>query len=147
MKNIHTTLAVSAILLFIGCGKNVNDFPGYSTTNTITELPSGLKYIDTEVGTGSTAAKGHKLSVHYTGYLISGKKFDSSLDRNEAFEFQLGMGQVIKGWEEGLSDMKVGGKRKLIIPSNLAYGSRSIGDIIPANSTLVFDVELIKISE
>jgi peptidylprolyl isomerase len=106
---------------------------------------SGLKYIEITEGTGETPSKGQTVSVHYTGTLENGKKFDSSRDRNQAFEFQIGEGQVIKGWDEGLSTMKVGGRRTLIIPAELGYGSRSMGSAIPANSVLVFDVELLKI--
>lgn len=106
---------------------------------------SGLQYIEIAEGTGDLPVKGQTVSVHYTGTLESGKKFDSSRDRNQAFEFQIGEGQVIKGWDEGLSTMKVGGRRKLIIPAELGYGSRSMGSAIPANSVLIFDVELLKI--
>ena len=106
---------------------------------------SGLKYVEITEGTGDTPAKGQTVSVHYTGTLESGKKFDSSRDRNQAFEFQIGEGQVIKGWDEGLSTMKVGGRRKLIIPADLGYGARGAGGVIPPNATLIFDVELLKI--
>jgi FKBP-type peptidyl-prolyl cis-trans isomerase FkpA len=107
---------------------------------------SGLKYIDQKVGTGQEAKRGDTVSVHYTGWLTNGKKFDSSLDRNEPFEFPLGAGRVIKGWDEGVAGMKVGGKRKLMIPAKLAYGDREVGGgLIPANSDLVFEVELIRI--
>ena len=106
---------------------------------------SGLQYVEITEGAGDTPAKGQTVSVHYTGTLESGKKFDSSRDRNQAFEFQIGEGQVIKGWDEGLSTMKVGGRRKLIIPADLGYGARGAGGVIPPNSTLIFDVELLKI--
>ena len=106
---------------------------------------SGLKYVEIAEGAGETPTKGQTVSVHYTGTLESGKKFDSSRDRNQAFEFQIGEGQVIKGWDEGLSTMKVGGRRKLIIPADLGYGARGAGGVIPPNSTLIFDVELLKI--
>jgi len=105
----------------------------------------GLKYWDTKVGTGATATAGHKVKVHYTGWLTNGKKFDSSVDRKEPFEFQLGGGQVIKGWDEGVAGMKVGGKRRLEIPSELGYGSRGAGGVIPPNATLIFDVELLEV--
>lgn len=106
---------------------------------------SGLKYIEIAEGKGPTPAKGQTVSVHYTGTLENGKKFDSSRDRNKAFEFQIGEGQVIQGWDEGLSTMKAGGRRQLIIPAELGYGARGAGGVIPPNATLIFDVELLKI--
>jgi len=113
----------------------------------MSELPSGLKYTDTTVGTGTEATKGKKVSVHYTGWLYNngakGAKFDSSLDRGQPFAFGLGAGQVIKGWDEGVAGMKVGGKRTLIIPPDLGYGARGAGGAIPPNATLMFDVELL----
>ncbi len=105
--------------------------------------PSGLKYVETTVGTGAVPQKGQTVEVHYTGTLENGKKFDSSRDRNQTFKFQIGEGQVIKGWDEGLSTMKVGGRRQLTIPAELGYGSRSPGAGIPPNAVLLFDVELI----
>ena len=105
--------------------------------------PSGLKYTDTVVGTGTTAEKGKRVSVHYTGYLMDGKKFDSSVDRGQPFQFVIGVGQVIPGWDEGVMSMKVGGKRTLIIPSNLGYGARGAGGVIPPNAELHFEVELL----
>ena len=110
---------------------------------------SGLQIEELVVGTGATAASGQKVSVHYTGWLSEngnkGNKFDSSKDRGEAFEFGLGRGQVIRGWDEGVQGMKVGGKRKLTIPPELGYGSRGAGGVIPPNATLVFEVELLGI--
>jgi len=105
--------------------------------------PSGLKYEDLKVGTGAEAKAGQTVSVHYTGWLTDGKKFDSSVDRRQPFEFPLGMGRVIKGWDEGVQGMKVGGKRKLTIPPGLGYGARGAGGAIPPNATLIFDVELL----
>ena len=105
--------------------------------------PSGLKYEDLELGTGETARPGQKAKVHYTGWLNTGEKFDSSLDRNDPFEFTLGAGMVIKGWDEGVVGMKVGGKRKLTIPPGLGYGARGAGGVIPPNSELIFEVELL----
>lgn len=104
---------------------------------------SGLQYIDQVVGTGDTAKAGQTVSVHYTGWLTNGIKFDSSVDRGQPFSFKLGIGQVIKGWDEGVQGMKTGGKRKLTIPSNLGYGARGAGGLIPPHATLVFDVELL----
>ncbi|MGJ5675243.1 MAG: FKBP-type peptidyl-prolyl cis-trans isomerase [Nostochopsis sp.] len=116
-----------------------------SDANVVT-TPSGLKYIELEEGTGATPQPGQTVTVHYTGTLENGKKFDSSRDRNQSFKFQIGQGQVIKGWDEGLSTMKVGGRRQLIIPPDLGYGARGAGGVIPPNATLNFDVELLKIS-
>jgi FKBP-type peptidyl-prolyl cis-trans isomerase FkpA len=111
--------------------------------------PSGLQYIDTQVGTGSIAKAGQEVSVHYTGWLfndgVQGGKFDSSKDRNQPFEFGLGAGMVIKGWDEGVAGMQVGGKRTLIIPAALGYGARGAGGAIPPNATLKFDVELLAV--
>jgi FKBP-type peptidyl-prolyl cis-trans isomerase len=106
---------------------------------------SGLNYEDTTPGDGAEAKAGQRVSVHYTGTLTDGKKFDSSRDRGEPFKFTLGAGQVIKGWDEGVAGMKVGGRRKLTIPPDLGYGSRGAGGVIPPNATLVFDVELIAV--
>jgi FKBP-type peptidyl-prolyl cis-trans isomerase len=106
---------------------------------------SGLKYTDLKEGEGAAAKKGDTVEVHYTGWLTNGKKFDSSVDRKEPFTFKLGAGKVIKGWDEGVAGMKVGGKRKLTIPPELAYGKRGAGDVIPPDATLIFEVELLKI--
>lgn len=111
----------------------------------ITTTASGLQYQEITEGTGATPQEGQTVVVHYTGTLTNGTKFDSSVDRDQPFRFRLGVGQVIKGWDEGLSTMKVGGKRKLIIPAVLAYGAQAVGGVIPANSTLHFDVELLGI--
>ncbi|MFO1261908.1 MAG: FKBP-type peptidyl-prolyl cis-trans isomerase [Rhodoferax sp.] len=111
--------------------------------------PSGLQYNDTAEGNGATATKGQRVKVHYTGWLyndgIQGAKFDSSKDRNDPFVFHLGAGMVIKGWDEGVVGMKVGGARTLIIPAALGYGARGAGGVIPPNATLKFDVELLDI--
>lgn len=104
----------------------------------------GLQIEDIKIGTGAQPVQGDKISVHYTGWLTNGTKFDSSKDRNSPFEFTLGAGQVIKGWDQGFAGMKEGGIRKLIIPPELGYGDRAVGPI-PANSTLIFEVELLKI--
>ena len=104
---------------------------------------SGLTYQDLAVGEGEEAAKGMQVTVHYTGWLTDGTKFDSSKDRDEPFDFPLGAGHVIKGWDDGVAGMKVGGKRKLTIPPSIGYGARGAGGVIPPNATLVFDVELL----
>jgi peptidylprolyl isomerase len=113
----------------------------------VVTTPSGLKYIDVKVGTGASPRTGQTCVMHYTGWLYEdgkkGAKFDSSVDRNEPFEFKIGMGQVIRGWDEGVATMKVGGKRTLIIPPALGYGARGAGGVIPPNATLLFDVELL----
>jgi peptidylprolyl isomerase len=106
-------------------------------------LPSGLKYVDLVVGTGEAPKPGQVVSVHYTGWLVNGRKFDSSLDRGTPFQFTLGKGEVIKGWDEGVATMKVGGKRKLIIPPAMGYGPRGAGGVIPPDAILIFEVELL----
>lgn len=107
---------------------------------------SGLKYEDLVEGDGETAATGHAVTVHYTGWLTDGSKFDSSKDRNDPFRFNLGRGMVIKGWDEGVAGMKVGGTRKLTIPPQLGYGAAGAGGVIPPNATLVFEVELLALN-
>ncbi|MCX7240807.1 MAG: FKBP-type peptidyl-prolyl cis-trans isomerase [Burkholderiales bacterium] len=113
--------------------------------------PSGLQYEDTQEGTGATAENGQSVTVHYTGWLYNndtqGAKFDSSKDRRDPFEFDLGAGMVIQGWDEGVLGMKVGGCRTLIIPPELGYGSRGAGGVIPPNATLKFDVELLALAD
>ncbi len=112
---------------------------------------SGLKYVDIKVGTGDETKKGMEVTVHYTGWLYSngkrGTKFDSSVDRGQPFNFKLGAGQVIKGWDEGVAGMKVGGKRELFIPPNLGYGSAGAAGVIPPNATLDFEVQLLKVGK
>jgi FKBP-type peptidyl-prolyl cis-trans isomerase FkpA len=116
------------------------------TTGKGTTTASGLKYWDLKKGTGAVAKSGAVVKVHYTGWLTDGKKFDSSVDRNEPFEFKLGAGMVIRGWDEGVAGMKVGGKRQLQIPPDLGYGAHGAGAAIPPNATLVFDVELLGVN-
>ncbi len=118
-----------------------------NTRSTSTVTASGLEYTDDVMGTGLEAVAGHHVHVHYTGWLfndgVQGAKFDSSKDRGEPFAFSLGAGQVIKGWDEGVAGMKIGGTRTLVIPSELGYGARGAGGVIPANATLMFVVELL----
>jgi FKBP-type peptidyl-prolyl cis-trans isomerase FkpA len=129
--------------------------PGRAQTNTSptnvtgkpTSTPSGLQYWNIVVGTGATAVAGKPVTVHYTGWLTDGKKFDSSVDRGQPFTFPLGAGKVIKGWDEGVGGMKVGGKRQLRIPPELGYGARGAGGVIPPNATLIFDVELLDVGK
>jgi FKBP-type peptidyl-prolyl cis-trans isomerase FkpA len=141
MKHIFTITVLLTALAFMAFAQEYK----------VTITKSGLKYIDQKVGTGDAAVKGKPVQVNYTGWLyVDGKrgmKFDSSLDRNTPFDFVLGARQVIAGWDEGVEGMKVGGKRELIIPPDLAYGSRAVGGVIPANSTLDFEVELLKVSK
>ena len=113
----------------------------------IVTTASGLKYVDVVVGKGAAPTAGKQVKVHYTGTLENGKKFDSSVDRNEPFSFTIGVGQVIPGWDQGVMTMKVGGKRKLIIPAKLGYGARGAGGVIPPNATLLFDVELLDVAK
>jgi peptidylprolyl isomerase len=111
----------------------------------IIETATGLGYVEIAEGTGARPKTGDSVSVHYTGWLKSGQKFDSSRDRGEPLEFKVGRGQVIKGWDEGVGSMKVGGKRKLIIPAHLGYGDRGAAGVIPPGATLIFEVELVGI--
>jgi FKBP-type peptidyl-prolyl cis-trans isomerase len=142
---MRVLLAAVLAGLFLGASltssaQEKKDEPKVVTTD------SGLKYQDLKVGTGAEAKKDNTVEVHYTGWLAKdNKKFDSSLDRKEPFEFKLGAGRVIKGWDEGVAGMKVGGKRKLMIPSKLGYGARGAGGVIPPDADLVFEVELLKV--
>jgi peptidylprolyl isomerase len=115
--------------------------------NEVVTTDSGLKYIQIREGVGASPQKGQTVVVQYTGTLADGTKFDSSRDRGTPFQFKIGVGQVIKGWDEGVMSMKVGGRRKLIVPPELAYGEQGAGGVIPPNATLVFDVELLRIAD
>jgi FKBP-type peptidyl-prolyl cis-trans isomerase len=140
-------LAVPFVLLLAGVALADTTAGGPSkTTGKPVTTASGLKYWDLKKGDGAAAASGKKVKVHYTGWLTSGKKFDSSVDRKEPFEFTLGNGEVIKGWDEGVAGMKVGGKRQLQIPPDLGYGASGAGGVIPPNSVLIFDVELLGVT-
>ena len=133
--------AFSGVTKTGGVNKKMNETEKTESTK------SGLQFVDKVIGAGPPPKTGQKVKVHYTGWLTDGKKFDSSVDRGQPFEFVIGVGQVIKGWDEGVSTMKVGSKRKLIIPSNLGYGKTGAGNSIPPDSILVFDVELLGINQ
>jgi peptidylprolyl isomerase len=136
--------AIALAALFAGAISSGSHAQGQEVTTA-----SGLKIIDTKVGDGATPKTGQNCVMHYTGWLynggVKGEKFDSSVDRGEPFTFAIGTGQVIGGWDEGVASMKVGGKRTLIIPPELGYGSRGAGGVIPPNATLMFDVELLDV--
>lgn len=144
MRRSHMTLIMTILVVtsILGGGTIMTTSGQQSNTQEVT-TSSGLKYVDQVIGTGEVAVAGKTANVHYTGWLENGKKFDSSVDRGQPFSFPLGAGRVIKGWDEGVQGMKVGGKRKLTIPSDLGYGSRGAGGVIPPNATLIFDVELL----
>jgi len=157
MKTSDFAFGLAVLGVIIGVGwlimnnlKTVK--PGEPETNPAVSSPAavsdlkGVKIEDQVVGTGAEAVAGKEITVHYTGTLTDGKKFDSSLDRKEPFKFKLGAGQVIAGWDEGFAGMKVGGKRRLTIPPDMAYGERGAGSSIPPNSTLIFEVELLEVN-
>lgn len=146
MKKTLITLSITVCSFLILMGMACNQATGGVK---MTTTASGLKYQDQQVGTGTEAVTGKMVVVHYTGWLNEagkkGKKFDSSVDRGQKFSFPLGGGRVIKGWDEGVAGMKIGGKRTLFIPSALAYGARGAGASIPPNADLIFDVELFEV--
>ena len=133
---VKLSVALSLILALAACTKK---------QESEVKTDSGIEMVDLTVGSGTEAVAGKTVTVHYTGTFTDGRKFDSSLDRKEPFTFKLGAGQVIKGWDLGVVGMKTGGKRTLVIPSNLAYGERGAGAVIPPNSTLKFEIELLKV--
>jgi FKBP-type peptidyl-prolyl cis-trans isomerase len=144
LKNLLLIASVAlAVTAFAQSSKKPDNSAPTKVTGDGTKTADGLQYWDIKVGTGATATAGHSVKVHYAGWLTNGTKFDSSVDRGEPFSFNLGAGQVIKGWDEGVAGMKIGGKRQLRIPPELGYGSRGAGGVIPANATLIFDVELL----
>jgi len=140
-------LSLFVLLLAVSFNLTTNAFSKEDKmSGDVQETPSGLKYIVIEEGEGDKPAKGKKVKVHYTGKLEDGTVFDSSVKRGVPIEFTLGVGQVIKGWDEGIADMKVGEKRQLIIPPDLGYGPNGYPPVIPPNSTLIFDVELVEVN-
>jgi peptidylprolyl isomerase len=142
LSRASALLALALVLLVGGAAARVEAAQETTTA-------SGLRIIDTKVGDGATPKTGQSCVMHYTGWLyndgVKGEKFDSSLDRGQPFAFNIGKGQVIQGWDEGVASMKVGGKRTLIIPPELGYGARGAGGVIPPNATLIFDVELLDV--
>jgi len=137
-------LVAMVALLLASCGESFAPELGIDL-EAMTETPSGLYYLDVVVGAGAIAAAGATATVHYEGWLADGTKFDSSRDRGQPFAFVVGVGDVIPGWDEGVSGMRVGGTRRLVIPPHLAYGERGAGGVIPPNATLVFDIELLDV--
>ena len=141
MKIFSSVLLLAAVLSAAACNR-----PSVSSTESpAAPVPTELKIVDVKVGTGAVASSGNTVSVHYTGTLLSGEKFDSSKDRGQPFVFQLGAGRVIAGWDQGVAGMRVGGVRQLTIPPHLAYGERGAGGVIGPNATLKFDIELLEV--
>lgn len=140
-------LSFAAFALVSGRAQTADNSSPTKVTGKGKLTASGLQYWDITVGTGTAASSGKTVKVNYTGWLTNGKKFDSSVDRGTPFSFKLGAGQVIKGWDEGVAGMKVGGKRQLKIPPDLGYGSQGAAGVIPPNAILVFDVELLDVTK
>ena len=155
LSRAYTRVAMAAIVPFVVGYATMADSASTSAAQGVSKLdaqPENLQKIDVKQGTGAEAVTGHNVVVHYTGWLYDaskpdshGAKFDSSRDRNAPFSFPLGAGRVIKGWDQGVAGMKVGGQRTLVIPSQLGYGARGAGGVIPPNATLIFDVELLDV--
>lgn len=147
-RNQQRIIIIVSLLVIIGAIAAViyyNASKGKQAAGELITTASGLQYQDLTIGAGQEAKTGDTVSVHYVGYLDDGTKFDSSRDRNEPFEVTIGAGGVIAGWDEGLVGIRVGGTRKLIIPPELGYGAQAVGDVIPANATLTFEIELLEI--
>jgi FKBP-type peptidyl-prolyl cis-trans isomerase FkpA len=152
-KNIYLGLCAALLMSVIGCqAESTSGSNSTKGTAVMSENITELQKIDTKIGTGREAESGFNVTVHYTGWLYDpkaedkkGTKFDSSVDRGQPFNFFLGGGQVIQGWDEGFAGMKIGGKRTLIIPPEMGYGARGAGGVIPPNATLIFDVELLDV--
>lgn len=153
MRNVEkfiVALLLVAAIIIPACSQKEVKGPGEQPTATAgneVKTASGLAYVDLVPGKGAAPTPGKVVTVHYTGWLVNGTKFDSSVDRGEPFKFTIGAGQVIPGWDEGVMSMKVGGKRKLIIPPQLGYGSAGAGGVIPPNATLIFEVELLDVAQ
>ena len=147
IRSSRIAFSLLVVLLAVSFNLSTNAFSKEEKmSGDIQETPLGLKYIIIEEGSGDKPKKGQKVKVHYTGKLEDGTVFDSSVQRGVPIEFTLGVGQVIKGWDEGISDMKVGEKRQLIIPPDLGYGPNGYPPVIPPNSTLIFDTELVEVN-
>jgi FKBP-type peptidyl-prolyl cis-trans isomerase FkpA len=140
---IRWNIVMLVMVAFLAGCNDTTRYPGMHSENKVQSTPTGLKFVEITEGTGAVATAGQTVSVHYTGFLMDSTKFDSSVDRGEPLQFRLGSGQVIRGWDQGVAGMKVGGKRKLIIPPQLGYGDRGIPRLIPPGAQLVFDVELV----
>lgn len=140
-------IIIGVLVLLIGAiaAMRYNELPGKTPAPSTPPASAGLKVTDLKDGTGKAAKSGDRVSVHYIGTLTNGTKFDASRDHGKPFEFTLGAGDVIKGWDEGVAGMKEGGKRKLVVPPELGYGARGAGGVIPPNATLIFEIELLKV--